>query len=332
MVSRFILSFVLSVAGVLHLISPQLFDPAIPFDLKFEINLMSGIFEIILSIGLWVKPFRDFFARLTALWFLFLTPIHIYVSWFEIPIFGVSHPLLLWARTGFQFVLFFWALSLQEKGWIISQAWSDVLFMHYEVDPKKLQDKIPYPLDLFEGKAVVSIVPFEMGGIRFPFLPTIPGLSRLYELNLRTYVKIGNRPLVYFMTLDANHLIGVLIARTFFRLPYRWRKMKLRKEENYMFESDSLQIVANIEDTSVETEFDRWTTERYALVTKFAKRDLVGFVDHRPWDLKRVQIKKIENNFSAEFIELKQFLGASYAKNLKVRFRPFAFYREKSFN
>jgi len=325
MASRLILSLVLIIAGILHLFAPHLFDPAIPFKLKYEINILAGIIEILLAIGLWIKTIRDKAAQFTALWFLLLTPIHIYVSWYEIPIFGVSHPLLLWMRTGFQFVLFFWALSLQEKGWIISQRWTDVLFLHYEVDEKKLQEKVPFPLDLFNGKAVVSIVPFIMGRIRFPFLPIIPGFSKLYELNLRTYVKLGDKRVVYFLTLDANHFFGVLIARAFFRLPYRWRKMNLNSREGYHFQSNSLNILARVEENPNVSEFDRWATERYALVTKFLGHDLVGEVEHDPWSLHQVQIEKIENNFSDEFIELKQFLGASYAKKLDVRFRPFHF-------
>ncbi len=120
-------------------------------------------------------------------------------------------------------------------------------FLHYEVDAKSFQEKVPYPIDLFEGKAVVSIVPFVMGRIRFPFLSIVPGLSRLLELNLRTYVKVAGRPAVYFFTLDANHLPGVLIARTLFRLPYRWRRMELRHEGSYSFESDSLRLLAREE-------------------------------------------------------------------------------------
>jgi uncharacterized protein YqjF (DUF2071 family) len=323
MLPRALLSLVLLVAGVLHLVRPELFDPAIPFEPKYAINIIAGGIEIILGFGLWSKRLRDYAAQATALWFLILIPIHVYVSIMHIPMFGVDEPFLLWMRTGFQAALFFWALSLQDHGWIISQRWSDVLFLHYEVDAKKLQEKVPYPIDLFEGKAVVSIVPFVMGHIRFPFLPTVPGLSRLLELNLRTYVTVAGRPAVYFFTLDANHLPGVLIARTFFRLPYRWRRLHLNHKESYLFECESLSLRASVDQVIATSDFDRWTTERYALVTKFAGRDLLGVVEHRPWSLKRAQVLQIEDKFSQEFISLNKFLGASYAQKLDVRFRPF---------
>ncbi len=90
MISRAILSLLLFIAGVLHLTHPELFDPAIPFEPKNLINLFSSFLEIALSFGLWPKNFRDHCARASALWFLLLTPVHIYVSVVPIPMFGVA--------------------------------------------------------------------------------------------------------------------------------------------------------------------------------------------------------------------------------------------------
>jgi uncharacterized membrane protein len=114
--SRFILSLILFLAGLLHLLMPQLFDSAIPFEYKWPINLFSGFFEIFLAFGLWIPKLKDRSTQLTAIWFLILIPIHIYVAWNEISIFGISSPFLLWGRTLFQPVLIFWALSLHSKG------------------------------------------------------------------------------------------------------------------------------------------------------------------------------------------------------------------------
>ena len=325
MIARFILALIFFVSGVTHLIRPDLFNPAIPFSFKSEINIIVGIIEILIAFALCLSSTKDMAARMAALWLLLLIPVHLYVSVLEIPIFGVSHPAVLWGRTAFQFVFYFWALSIQDEGWIITQRWSDVLFLHYEVDASELQKKVPYPIDLYKGKAIVSIVPFTMGHIRFPFLPAIPGFSKLYELNLRTYVQINNRPAVYFFTLDSNHLPGVLVARLGFSLPYRLRKMKLSHQEKYQFKSSSLDLKANIGVTDETSDFDVWCTERYALITKFLGRDLWGVVDHDKWKLKKVHVESIEDNFSGEFIKVHQFLGASYASKLDVRFRPFRF-------
>ena len=77
--SKIFLSVILFSAGMLHLFVPSLFDPAIPFHFKWAINLFAGILEILLALGLLSKNFQDLSARLSALWFLSLMPIHIYV-------------------------------------------------------------------------------------------------------------------------------------------------------------------------------------------------------------------------------------------------------------
>ena len=323
MKSRSLFSGFLFTAGLLHLVRPDLFSPALPVEGKLALNWAAGLLEILLALALWSTRWRDLAARGAALWFLLLTPLHLYVSYYGIAIFGIETPALLWGRTALQPLLFFWALSLQEKGWIMAQRWTEVLFLHYEVEASELQKHVPYPLDLYEGKAVLSIVPFIMSRIRFPFLPAVPGLSRLYELNLRTYVTHQGRGAVYFFTLDSNHLPGVCIARWFFGLPYRWRRLVLEHKETYRFESDSLQLEAQVEEGSAESEFNRWATERYALVTDSGK---VGVVEHAPWVLQKASVRLLKDEFSVllgEQFRVQSFVGISYAKQLDVRFRPF---------
>lgn len=325
-VSRLLLTALLAAAGTLHLFAPEVFDPAIPFPWKLEINLSAGALELLLAAGLWPRRTGDHAARLSALWFLLLTPVHLYVSWYSIPIFGVYDPWILWGRTLLQPVLFFWALSVQESGWLMAQRWRHVAFLHYEVDPAQLQTKVPFPLDLYQGKAIVSIVPFRMEGIRFPFFPPLPGLSGLLELNLRTYVRVAGRPGIYFFTLDANHLTGVLIARWFFALPYRWVKLTFSSEKNYAFTAPNLRLTGEAGPPRTSSDFDLWATERYALFTRRGTTTLLGEVLHGPWPLQEFTVEHLEETFSTligEELALKELLSTSYCARLDVRFRPF---------
>ena len=329
--SRSILILVLFFAGLLHLLMPQLFDPAIPFTNKWAINVFSGSLEIVLSLGLCIDRFKDKSARLAALWFLLLTPIHLYVCWYQIPMFGFSNPFLLWGRTLLQPLLYFWALSLQSKGWIMAQTWRDVLFLHYPVEPKLLQDHVPFKLDEYNGQAIISIVSFTMESIRFPFLPSVPGLSKLNELNLRTYVDVDGKKGVYFFTLDADLKPAIFIARTFFSLPYRLAKIVVMKKHNSYFckslsSNTSIEMNAVIGDARASSHFDLWATERYGLFTKRNQDSLHGIVDHVPWHLHDVSLKSIEDNFSSQLglnLKAKAFVGQGYCKELKVKFRPF---------
>lgn len=94
-------------AGVLHLVNPKLFIPAIPpfFSNPHLIVILTGWFEIVLAMLFLSPAWRNTAGQLGALYLVFLFPIHIYVSLKKIPMFGVSHPILLWSRTFFQAVL-----------------------------------------------------------------------------------------------------------------------------------------------------------------------------------------------------------------------------------
>src|SRR5436190_12345477 len=47
--------------------------------------------------------------------------------------------------------------------------WNRVLMIHYEVDPARLQTVIPFELDLYKGRAFVTVVAFTLHGLRLHF-------------------------------------------------------------------------------------------------------------------------------------------------------------------
>ena len=72
--------------------------------------------------------------------------------------------------------------------------WDNVLFIHYEIEPEELQRCIPYPLDLYHGRAFVSLVAFTMRGMRPRLGGTLGALffkpiATHHFLNVRTYVR-----------------------------------------------------------------------------------------------------------------------------------------------
>ena len=101
--------------------------------------------------------------------------------------------------------------------------WLDLLFAHWPIPAAMLRPLIPAGLeiDLWQGEAYLSVVPFRMTGVGPVFLPVG---SSFAELNVRTYVKHhgkhGDRAGVWFFSLDAASRVGVRLARRFFHLPY----------------------------------------------------------------------------------------------------------------
>jgi uncharacterized protein len=113
----------------------------------------------------------------------------------------------------------------------MTQTWHDLLFAHWPIDASRLASKIPpdLPLDLFEGQAWIGIVPFRMTNVAPRGVPALPGLSALPELNVRTYVRIGDKPGVFFFSLDAGSAIAAAAARALFNLPYHAASMQVAR-------------------------------------------------------------------------------------------------------
>jgi uncharacterized protein len=106
---------------------------------------------------------------------------------------------------------------------IMRQDWHHLLFLHWEVPVRELQELVPQELtiDTFEGKAYVGLIPFTLSNVRPEMLPPIPFLSSFHEVNVRTYVHLdGREPGVWFFSLDTSSALAVDAARAFYKLPY----------------------------------------------------------------------------------------------------------------
>ena len=215
----------------------------------------------------------------------------------------------------------------------MEQDWNHILFLHWKISPDLIQSKVPFDLDLFEGNAVVSIVPFQMNRIRFPFLPVVPFFSSLWELNLRTYVQVNGAPGVYFFTLDTDSRLGSLIANRFFHLPYRLAKMTGDvSHQQYCFSSSregaNFKLKAKISNAlknENKNELDAWATDREHLFTEFKKKIYQGTVIHAPWRLQKVEEIEFEDRFSSLLnLQFKKVPDEiAYCEHLSVRFRRF---------
>jgi uncharacterized protein YqjF (DUF2071 family) len=102
------------------------------------------------------------------------------------------------------------------------QRWHDLLFAHWPLPADALAGHLPAGLqpDLFDGRVWIGVVPFRMSGVRLAGLPPLPGTGAFPELNVRSYVRHGEQPGVWFFSLDAASRLAVEAARRWFGLPY----------------------------------------------------------------------------------------------------------------
>jgi uncharacterized protein YqjF (DUF2071 family) len=181
------------------------------------------------------------------------------------------------------------------------QVWSDLLFAHWPAPVSQLEALLPpgLTLDTWEGEAWVGVVPFRMPYLSIRGLPNVPPFMRLLEINVRTYVRVDDKPGVYFFSLDADNPIAVEVARRWYSLPYL----------NARFDCDFTS--ANVRYGVVRTDqraapgafaasyrptraarlatpdsLEDWLTARYALYTSNRRgRILRGDITHHPWNL-----------------------------------------------
>jgi uncharacterized protein YqjF (DUF2071 family) len=198
--------------------------------------------------------------------------------------------------------------------WILFQSWRELLFAHWPLPREVLRPLVPPQLILeeFDGTAWVGQTPFLLTGLRPRLLPSLPGISTFPELNLRTYVRVGDRPGIFFFSLDAASRLAVLGARTLYRLPYFHAEMRIESRAGWIHyrsrriddganagtgaaPGTGAEFIAryrpdgpifNAEPGSIE----HFLTERYALYVVLRDGKILrGAIHHRPWPLQSAE-------------------------------------------
>lgn len=180
---------------------------------------------------------------------------------------------------------------------LLAQWWKQVTFVHWRVEPDAIGRLLPSGTrpDVFDGSSYVGLVAFRMVRTRLLGLPPVPYLGTFTETNVRLYsVDEHGRRGVVFLSMDADRLIPVLVAKTLLRLPYRWSRMSLTTRGDTVEyrcrpgrsgpESRLItEVGAPIEEPS---QIDRFLTARWGLHHRH--RYLAN--EHRRWPLHRARL------------------------------------------
>ena len=199
----------------------------------------------------------------------------------------------------------------------MAQQWHDLLFAHWPVDAGKLRSHVPSGLeiDTYNGQAWLAVVPFRMEGVRLRFVPTVPGTSRFPELNVRTYVKHGDKPGVWFFSLDAASALAVAVARAWFHLPYFRARMRCEEQSGWIeYESERTgrgsspaRLAGKYRGTgktfnAMKGSLEHFLMERYCLYSAKPGGQLMrGEIHHPAWELQMAEADFSENSMAREF-------------------------------
>jgi uncharacterized protein len=188
------------------------------------------------------------------------------------------------------------------------QVWNDLLFAHWPVAQEMLRPLVPsqLSLDKFDGQCWVAVAPFHMTGIRPRGLPPLPGISRLPELNVRTYVSFGGTPGVYFFSLDAASRLAAWTARATYRLPYFFAEMEAQEENgwiHYRSKRNGAEFVGQyrpISPVQIRTPgtLAHWLTERYCLYTLHRNSVFRAEIHHQQWPLQDAEAEISKNTMA----------------------------------
>lgn len=186
------------------------------------------------------------------------------------------------------------------NGW---QKWRDLLFVHWYVPVDSLRALVPpqLELDLWQGQALVGVVPFAMQDVRPSWLPSLFALDFL-ETNTRTYVTYNGRPGVYFFSLEAASLLAVKAARWGWGLPYFHAKMELERDGDWIAyatkrggaDASFRYRPARLLGPSAEGTFEYFLLERYLLFSLKGDAVYEGQVVHEPYPAQEVELASVD--------------------------------------
>ena len=199
--------------------------------------------------------------------------------------------------------------------WVMHQRWTNLLFAHWPVPPARLRALIPPALilDTYEGEAWVGVIPFHMSNVRPRYVPPLPWVSAFHELNVRTYVRVGDRAGVWFFSLDASNPLAVRAARAAVHLPYYDARMAMSvaADGSVVYRSDRTHPdspVAAFEATyrpegavyrAEPGTLDHFLVERYELFATTPRGLIRVRIAHPRWPLQRASARITRNTLAA---------------------------------
>lgn len=208
---------------------------------------------------------------------------------------------------------------LPDRSWVMGQTWEDLLFAHCRAPADTLRALLPtgLELDLYEDEAWIGITPFAVTGLRARGLPPVPVVSSFLELNTRTYVTAGDKPGIWFFSLDAASELAVEGARRGYKLPYFRSDMRADRQGEWLW-YESRRRDARGAPAAFQGRYRasgdhidpnprslaHFLTERYCLYTVDDGRLKRAEIHHRPWSLQPAEAVIEENTMPPEGVEL----------------------------
>ena len=208
--------------------------------------------------------------------------------------------------------------------------------LHFEIDAGLLQRAIPFELDLFDGRAFVSLVTFTMRRMRLAHGGQLTRwlcapLAEQRFLNVRTYVRQGNETGIHFITEWISHGLCVPFGPLMYGLPYRWGRLNFgpgkdggvwgRVKPRFgraAFDYQARPMTGEWDFGECEpgslTEF---LVERYTGFTGHRTRRRLFRIWHEPWRMAGAEAEWADDSLLRRFVPWwreMRYIGANYSQ------------------
>lgn len=200
-----------------------------------------------------------------------------------------------------------------------AMTWRAGLFLHWSFDPEQIRPHVPEPLelDIRDGRAWVSVLPFVLADAGFRGTPSTARLT-FPELNFRTYVHYDGWPGLYFFSIDVGHPVARAI-RAVSRLPCYRARMRVRTGPEASREAEAVRF-RGVRDAPGEPDsrFDatyrptgevrrpepgslsHWLVERRGFFASRGPGVMYGEISHHPWPLQPADVEIRTNDLFAD--------------------------------
>jgi uncharacterized protein YqjF (DUF2071 family) len=217
-------------------------------------------------------------------------------------------------------------------------SWDQAVMIHYEVDPLSLQSCVPFEVDLFDGRAFVSLVAFTLrrmrprrGGRIGEWL--LKPIATHEFLNVRTYVRAKDERGIFFLVEWLSNRLSVPLGPPVFGLPYRYGQIDYRHDRpmqgirgrvNAKGGCLSYQGTATSADLGPcePGSLTEFLMERYTAFTQPGRcRPKLFRVWHEPWPQRPLDIETPATDLLATtgaWWNTAEYIGANYSPGVEV--------------
>jgi uncharacterized protein YqjF (DUF2071 family) len=206
--------------------------------------------------------------------------------------------------------------------------WEDLIISTFEIEKEVLESYLPFntEVDLFNGKALMSVVAFTFSKVKF-FGLKVPFHQNFGQINFRFYAKSktnGAKGVVFIREFAPKPIIA-LIANHIYNEPFYFRNIRFKKTKstknkviNYSHKNMAIKATTSTSTQSLtKASLDEFIVDRYIAFVKNSKTKTLQYkIFHKPWKLFQSINVDINKNIISMLPE--KFKNAKYIKTCVV--------------